>query len=107
MALAGVFRDHASLLLALADATAGSPDLDNAWRVTVAGFIGPATERIEALCKTGACGLERPDETARALVWMTERYLLEAYRDDVDFPPHPAAQTLAQIWRRTIFLSDD
>jgi TetR/AcrR family transcriptional regulator, ethionamide resistance regulator len=106
-ALATVFRDHAPLLRALADATAGSPDLDNAWRATVAGFIGPATERITALCENGDCKLEQPDDTARALVWMTEHYLLETYREEIDFPPERAARNLALIWRRTLFGSDD
>ncbi len=101
--LAVVFRDHGPLLRALADASAGSPDLDNAWRVTVERFIEDATERIDVLCKTGECALDRPDETARALVWMTERYLLESYRDDADFPPERAAQTIAFVWRRTLF----
>ena len=102
LGLAEVFRAHAPLLQALADAAA-SGELDRAWRETVEGFVEPATERIVHLCEIGRCSLERPDQTARALVWMTERYLLESYRDDRDFDPLVASQTLAQIWHRTLF----
>jgi AcrR family transcriptional regulator len=102
LGLAEVFRAHAPLLQALADAAA-SGELDRAWRNTVEGFVAPATERIEHLCSIGRCELERADETARALVWMTERYLLETYRADRDVDPKLAAQTLAQIWHRTLF----
>jgi len=105
LGLAEVFRAHAPLLQAMADA-ATSGDLDRAWRATVEGFVEPATNRIEQLCAAGRCELERADETARALVWMTERYLLEAYRADRDFDPEIAAQTLSQIWHRTLFCSD-
>ncbi len=106
LGLAEVFKAHAPLLQALADAAANG-DLDRAWRATVKGFVGPATERIEQLCARGRCALERPDQTARALVWMTERYLLESYREDRDFDPALAAQTLAQIWHRTLFWPTD
>jgi AcrR family transcriptional regulator len=102
LGLAQVFIEHGALLGALADATAGG-ELDNAWRSTVEAFIDPATERIVELCHAGTCTLERPQETARALVWMTERYLLETYRDDPDFSGDIAAHTLAQIWHRTLF----
>ena len=103
--LAEVFRAHAPLLQALADAAA-SGDLDRAWRATVEGFVGPATERIQHLCDTGRCALERAEETARALVWMTERYLLETYRADRDFDPLVAAATISQIWHRSLFWPD-
>jgi len=102
LGLAEVFRAHAPLLQALADAAA-SGELDRAWRNTVEGFVLPATERIEHLCSIGRCALEEAAETARALVWMTERYLLETYRADREFDPRLAAQTLAQIWHRTLF----
>jgi AcrR family transcriptional regulator len=102
LGLAEVFRSHAPLLQALADA-ATSGELDRAWRATVEGFVGPATERIEVLCERGRCTVERPDQTARALVWMTERYLLESYREDREFDPKVASQTLSQIWHRSLF----
>jgi TetR/AcrR family transcriptional regulator, ethionamide resistance regulator len=106
LGLAEVFKAHAPLLVALADAAA-SGELDQAWRATVEGFVEPAIERIEQLCERGRCALERPDQTARALVWMTERYLLESYRDDPDFDPALVAQTVAQIWHRTLFWPTD
>jgi TetR/AcrR family transcriptional regulator, ethionamide resistance regulator len=102
MALAEVFKAHAPLFQALADAAA-SGDLDRAWRATVEGFVRPATERIGALCARGSCCVEHPEQAARALVWMTERYLLESYREDRDFEPDLAAQTISQIWHRTLF----
>ena len=106
LGLAEVFRAHAPLLQALADAAA-SGELDRAWRATVDGFVAPATERIAKLRERGRCSVDRPDQTARALVWMTERYLLESYREDRDFDPELASQTLAQIWHRSLFCAQE
>jgi len=105
-ALAEVFQAHGPLLAAIADASARGPELERAWRALVTSFIGPSQARIEAWIADGDVSLESSAaETAKALVWMTERYLLECYREGPDLPTDVAALTLATIWWRTLFPS--
>jgi TetR/AcrR family transcriptional regulator, ethionamide resistance regulator len=103
MALAAVYRRHAALLRAFAEAAAAGADVEAAWRDLVGGFIARARERIDALSEAGRISIEGTDEVARALVWMTERYLLETFGRGSDLSTEVAASTVAQIWRRTLF----
>ncbi len=103
LALATVYRRHAALLRAFAEAAAAGADVEAAWRDLVGSFIDQARERIEALARSGRVLVEGPEEVARALVWMTERYLLETYGRGADVSTEVAATTVAQIWRRTLF----
>jgi AcrR family transcriptional regulator len=102
-ALAEVFCAHGRLLLALADAAAGSPDIEQAWHAAIQSFVSPVQTRIEGLRQQGLCQIADPAQTAIALVWMNERYLLETYGRDQGVPVPVAARTLATIWRRTLF----
>jgi AcrR family transcriptional regulator len=102
-ALAEVFFRHGRLLLALADASAGSPDIEAAWRTAIQSFVAPVQARIEGLSREGLCQISDPAQTAIALVWMNERYLLETFGRGQGLPIPEAAQTLATIWRRTLF----
>jgi AcrR family transcriptional regulator len=101
--LARLFRDHGPLLGAIADSATRGPELEHAWRATVQRFIAPTLSRIKAWIAEGAVELEDPDEAAKALIWMTERYLLESYRERSDLPIEVAADTLATIWWRVLF----
>jgi AcrR family transcriptional regulator len=103
--LADVYRRHGRLLLAYNDAASSAPEVAAAWRTTVEGFIQPVIARIEGL---GAIGnpLEHPDQVARALVWMIERYLLDTYGRGPEVPMEVAADTLALIWRRTLLAAE-
>lgn len=103
LALATVYRRHAPLLRAFAEAAAAGAEVEAAWRSLVGGFVVQATERIQALIDIGQVELDRPDEVARALVWMTERYLLETYGQGHDVAPDVAGATVAQVWERTLF----
>jgi len=102
-ALAEVFRRHGRLLLALSDASAGSPDIEATWHAVVQAFVAPVQERIEGLCRQGLCHLDDPGQTAVALVWMNERYLLETFGRGPGVPVDVAAQTIAGIWHGTLF----
>ena len=102
-ALAEVFHRHGRLLLALADASAGSPDIEAAWHAAIHSFVAPVQERIEGMCRQGLCHLDDPAQTAVALVWMNERYLLESFGRGQGVPVRVAAQTIASIWSRTLF----
>jgi len=101
--LAEVYRRHGPVLLAFADAASSSPDVAAAWRTTVEGFIGPVIVRIGGLQREDAVQIEHVEQVARALVWTVERYLLETYGRGPGVPTEVAAETLAFIWRRTLF----
>ena len=105
-ALATLYEEHGRLLLALSDAAATGPEVQTAWRGMVQGFVRPTLERVEQLRADGLCTIEHPGETSRALVWMIERYLLETYGRGEPVPIETAAETIAQIWRRTLFGGD-
>ena len=102
-ALATLFRDHAPLLGAIADASARGPELEHTWRATVTRFVRPTAVRLQVWIDEGLIALDEPVETAKALVWMTERYLLESYRENPALPVPVAANTLATIWWRVLF----
>ena len=102
-ALAVLFEDHGRLLLALADAAAGSPDVEVAWHATVQSFVEPVHRRIVELQRRGLAQVADAGQTAAALVWMTERYLLESFGRSRSVAVDVAADTLATIWRRALF----
>jgi TetR/AcrR family transcriptional regulator, ethionamide resistance regulator len=101
--LAEVYRTHGGLLAGFADAAAFSPDVDSAWRGILGGFVDDNIKRFDELRSRGLSAIDHPDETARALVWMTERYLLETYGRGSTRPIDVAAETLADIWHRVVF----
>lgn len=103
IAFTAVFRDHGRLLLASADAATGAPELEATWRALVDGFTARTLRRVEDLCGRGLCSIDDPAETCRALVWMTERYLLETFGRSRRVPVGRAAGAIALIWRRTLF----
>jgi len=102
-ALIEVYRSHGRLLLAFAEAAASAPAVELAWQASVAGFIDLATVRIEELVAGHHTALDHPRATATALVWMTERFLLESYGRGPALPDATAAEVLELVWRRTLF----
>jgi AcrR family transcriptional regulator len=102
-AIAEVFRLHGPWLLACADAATVNPEADAAWRGLVDDFCASTLEGVEGLCAAGLCVLDDPAETTRALVLMSESYLLEAFGRGRDVTLERAAEVLAMIWRRTLF----
>jgi len=102
-ALAAVYHRHAPLLRAFSEAAAAGADLEAAWAELVASFVAQATERIDALVGRGLVTLAYPGEVARALVGMSERYLLDSLGREPVISVEVAATTLAQIWQRTLF----
>lgn len=103
LAFAGIFLRHGKFLLALADAASGAPEVDTAWRALVDGFTEITLVRVGALCRRGLCSLDDPGEMTRALVLMTERYLLETYGRGTGVPVERAAACIALVWERTLF----
>ena len=74
-------RTHGRLLAAFVDAAATATDVDKrGWRVVNGCSSTTTSPGSSGLCAAEALHTSTiPTETARALVWMTERYLLETY----------------------------
>ncbi|HET9691800.1 MAG TPA: TetR/AcrR family transcriptional regulator [Acidimicrobiales bacterium] len=94
--LAEVWARHGRVLLAVNEAAVAGERVRAAWHSAIDAFVEPVTARIEELS-----GGRAPHalETARALVWMIERYLLETYGRGRGVPTSVAATVLADIWR--------
>ncbi len=101
--LAQVWFRHRTLLRGILDAATTGSRIQREWRELVAWYFTPVEERFVGLAREGQISLAQPTETARALVWMTERYLSETYTRDLGVPVDVAASTLADIWRRVLF----
>jgi AcrR family transcriptional regulator len=98
--LAEVWCRHGKLLKAVLDAATSGSRIQAAWREMVASFFAPVERRFADLARRGRISVTYPEETARALVWMCERYLSETFTRDLEVPVEVAGATLADIWRR-------
>jgi len=101
--LAQVWSRHRFLLLAFSDAATSGSRIQGAWHELIESFLGPVERRFADLTQRGRTSLAHPAETARALVWMNERYLFETFARDRDVTIEVAAATLAEIWRSVLF----
>lgn len=104
-ALAKVYESRGRVVLAFTDAASSGIDIERAWREAVERFVADAHDRISTLAEVGEVDVEHPLEVARALVWMTERYLLEAFGRSTDrtVSVEEATGVLVTVWRRTLF----
>ena len=101
--LVEVYQRHGRLLLAFSDAAAIAPEVEQAWHAAIEGFVEQTTNRIRHLQQSGDTEVPDAREIARALVWMTERYLHETYGRGSGTPTSTAVETIVTIWRRTLF----
>jgi AcrR family transcriptional regulator len=99
----GVFERHGAVLHALADAATVDPDVELAYGSLLQGFVDATARHIEAEIEAGTILPLDPGETAKALVWMNERYLISALGRTPTASPDAASETLARIWTRTLY----
>lgn len=103
VALIEVYTGHGRLFLAFAEAAASAPAVETAWQTAIGGFIDLAAARIQDLVAADRADVAHPHETATALIWMTERYLLETFGRGPGIPASTAIDVLEVVWRRTLF----
>jgi AcrR family transcriptional regulator len=101
--LAGVWARHRGLLKGIFDAATTGSRVQLAWRELVESFIVPVQDRLDDLSEHGRTSMPHTAETARALVWMVERYFFETIGRDAGISTDTAASTLTDIWRRVLF----
>lgn len=101
--LVSVYETHGPILQAVAEAAAQDADIDAVYHQVAGGFIETVSARIVIDVASGASPVRDPTETARALVWMCERYLAETMgrgpRTDVE----TVRTTVFEIWARAVY----
>jgi hypothetical protein len=101
--IVGVYAQHGAVMNALADAAADDPEVEKVYGDLVQSFIDVTANRIEQEVAAGRILALEPRETAKALVWMNERYLnLNLGRQHHVARPL-ATEALATIWSRTLY----
>ncbi|HET9737757.1 MAG TPA: TetR/AcrR family transcriptional regulator [Solirubrobacteraceae bacterium] len=98
-----VFAEHGPVMRALADAAADDPRVEEAYGALVRRFVDATARHIEEEMAAGRMLPLDPRETATALVWMNERYLVESLGRAPYSPPETVADTLLTIWTRVLY----
>jgi AcrR family transcriptional regulator len=102
--LAQTFATHGRVLRALADAAGYDRDIDARYQGLGVALTELVAGRLRDEVAAGRAQLADPGETARALVWLNERYLMQTFgRRPFATDVPTAAATLAEIWVRTVY----
>jgi AcrR family transcriptional regulator len=102
--VAEVYMTHGRVLRALADAAPTDARVEVAYRGLVQAFIDATAEHIrsEQAARRTPRDLDA-QEAARALVWLNERYLSEAFGHGPQEDPSRVSTILSRIWLATLY----
>jgi TetR/AcrR family transcriptional regulator, ethionamide resistance regulator len=98
-----VFAEHGPVMRALADAATDDPRVEEAYGALVQRFVDATARHIDGEMSAGHVLPLNAGETARALVWMNERYLNESLGREPYANPRTVADTLLTIWTRVLY----
>lgn len=101
--IVNVYAEHGPVMRALADAAADDPGVEEAYDAIVANFVRATARHIEEEIAAGRILPVDPQETAKALVWMMERYLNLSFGHEQPTPRQTVADTLTTIWTRVLY----
>jgi TetR/AcrR family transcriptional regulator, ethionamide resistance regulator len=101
--IGAVYAEHGLVLSAIADAAGTDSDVEATYRGLIERFVEASIARIEADIASGRTDALDPRETARALVWMSERYLNEALGRLPRTPVESVVDTMWTIWVRALY----
>lgn len=102
--VAEVYMTDGPVLRALADAAVADERVELAYRGLVQAFAVATAEHIRAEQAAGRTAAELDaSETARALVWLNERYLSEALGRIPQEDPRRVVGILSRIWLATLY----
>jgi AcrR family transcriptional regulator len=99
----GVYGEHSAALRALADAAVDDPDVEEAYDQLVQGFVEVTARHIATEIAAGRMLAVEPRETAKALIWMIERYLYHAFGPSNPVPPGRVIETVHTVMVRTLY----
>jgi AcrR family transcriptional regulator len=98
-----VYVEHGPVMRALADAAADDPRVEEAYTALVQSFVDSTARHIEQGIAAGRIRPLAAYETAKALVWMMERYLILSLGREPVTASQAVADTLATIWNRVLY----
>jgi AcrR family transcriptional regulator len=98
-----VYARNGPVLRALADAATDDREVERVYGDIVQSFVDATTRHIESEIAAGRVLELDAAETAKALVWMMERYLLLSLARRPAVAPEIVARTLSAIWVRTLY----
>lgn len=101
-ALVGVYAEHSSVMRALADAAADDHDVEEAYTGLLNTFVEATAQHIEQEVQAGTIDALDASESAKALVWMGERYLYHSFGPE-RVPTGRVVATLATLWSRALY----
>jgi AcrR family transcriptional regulator len=102
-AVAAVYARHGLVLGAIADAAGHDPDAESTYRGLIDRFVDATAQRIAKDITAGRIEPLDPREAARALVWMSERYLKETLGRLPQSSLETVVETLPEIWERALY----
>lgn len=94
---------HAPLLRAIAEAATHDREVEKAHRRFVERFVRGTADRIRTDIDRGLVAPLDAEETARALILMSERFLNEKVGRKSEADWRSAVDTLVTIWQRTLY----
>ncbi|EPF69512.1 hypothetical protein GCM10025882_18310 [Acinetobacter gyllenbergii] len=101
-----VYVQHGRLLRAFVEAASGDERVDSVYRTIIQDFIKAAAQHIRAEQLAGNIKKNLDiDETAKALIWLEERYLSEAFGRSSHVEPEVVISVLRNIWTSTLYIS--
>lgn len=103
VAIAGFFERHGTLVRAIADAASHDDDIERVYRQAIDTFVDLTAEAIEGRVASGEMPPVDARETARALTWMNERYLLDAYGSGEPRDRERVVDALWTVWSSVIY----
>jgi AcrR family transcriptional regulator len=98
-----VYASHGPVLRALSDAATDDPELERVYSGLVNEFVDVTTRHIEKETEAGRVLALNANETARALVWMMERYLNRSMGRSPGTQRQDVVETLTTIWVRVLY----
>jgi len=101
--IVAVYVEHGPVMRALADAAADDPGVEQAYGALVQRFVDATARHIEEEIAAGRILPLDAYETAKALVWMMERYLILSLGRAPLTPAESVADTLTTIWTRVLY----
>ena len=102
--LVGVYNDHGAVMRSLADAARVDPDVEQVYEALIDRFVIATSQHIAEEIEAGRTEPIDPVETARALVWASEAYLVRTLGTNPPRQPRElVVDTLARIWVRVLY----
>jgi AcrR family transcriptional regulator len=101
------FARHGPLVRAVADAASYDDQIERLYRQTIDEFVALTADAIERRIASGEMRELDARETARALTWMNERYLLDSFGGDGEPPdPERVGEALWTIWSSVVYAGE-